>query len=145
VKYEIGVCIQTGNIVWIHGPFRGGEGDLEIARSALLDALDEDEMAEADGGYGGEPYYIKCPFDASSREQIYMKKVTRACHETANKRFKVFEILRRQFRHALEKHSMCFRAVAVITQLSIEHGSPLYSVDFVDEVKIRETDKDYLD
>jgi hypothetical protein len=54
VKYEIGVCIQTGNIVWIHGPFRGGEGDLEIARSALLDALDEDEMVEADGGYGGE-------------------------------------------------------------------------------------------
>jgi hypothetical protein len=40
---------------------------------------------------------------------------------------------------------MCFRAVAVITQLSIEHGLPLYSVDYVDEVKIRETDKDYLD
>lgn len=60
--------------MWIHGPFCGGEGDLEIARSALLDALYEDKMAEADGGYGGEPYYIKCPFDASSREQIYMKK-----------------------------------------------------------------------
>lgn len=138
LKYEVGVCILSGNIVWLHGPFRGGESDIEIIRSAMLDALDKNEMVEADGGYRGEEFYIKCPNDASSSEQRYMKTVARSRHETANERFKIFDILRTKFRHPLEKHSMCFRTIAVITQLNIEHGSPLYSVEYVDDAKLDE-------
>ena len=129
VKYEVGVCILSGNIVWINGPFRGGESDITIIRQAALDALDKNEMIEADGGYNGEPYYIKCPNDASSRNQRYIKTVARSRHETTNKRFKIFEILKIRFRHSMLQHSMCFRAVAVITQLNIEHGAPLYSLE----------------
>jgi hypothetical protein len=143
LKYEVCVCIQSGNIVWVNGPFRGGEHDITIARQALLDALDEDEMVEADGGYAGEQFYIKIPKDASSEEEKWMKQVTRSRHETANKRFKIFEILRTRFRHELEKHSSCFRAVVVITQLSIEHGAPLYSVNYSDEMMTNEKDVDF--
>ncbi len=131
LQYEVGVCIQLGNIVWINGPFRGGENDLNIARQSLIGALDEGEMVEADGGYCGEKWYIKVPKDATSEEQKRLKTITRSCHETANKRFKIFEVLKKQFRHELEKHLMCFRAVAVITQLSIENGHPLFTVEYL--------------
>jgi len=45
VRYEIGICIATGWIVWINGPFPcGAWPDLRIARSSLHDALFNDEM-----------------------------------------------------------------------------------------------------
>jgi hypothetical protein len=100
-------------------------------------------MVEADGGYAGEKFYIKIPADATSEDEEYMKKVTRSRHETANKRFKIFEVLKRRFRHELEKHSSCFRAVVVITQLSIEHEAPLYSVNYSDEMMTNEKDVDF--
>jgi hypothetical protein len=143
LKYEIGVCIKSGNIVWINGPFCGGEHDITIARQAVIDAMDEDEMAEADGGYEGEKFSIKIPDDAKSKDEGYMKQVARSRHETANKRFKIFEILRKRFRHDLEKHSECFRAVVVLTQLSIEHESPLYSVEYFDEMSTNVRDVDF--
>eukprot|EP00804_Cyclotella_cryptica_P006162 CCRYP_015261-RB/>CCRYP_015261-RB protein AED:0.20 eAED:0.17 QI:0/-1/0/1/-1/0/1/0/139 len=115
LKYEVGVCIQSGNIVWVNGPFRGGEYDLNIARQAVIGVLEEGEMVEADGGYAGEEFYIKIPKDAKTEEHRHIKTVTRSCHETANNRLKLFRILKAQFRHGLEKHSMCFRAVVVIT------------------------------
>eukprot|EP00804_Cyclotella_cryptica_P008160 CCRYP_004634-RA/>CCRYP_004634-RA protein AED:0.21 eAED:0.21 QI:0/-1/0/1/-1/1/1/0/100 len=80
LKYEVGVCIQSGNIVWINGPFRGGECDLNIARHAVIGALDEGEMVEADGGYEGEPFYIKISKDVTGEEQKRMKTITRARH-----------------------------------------------------------------
>ena len=51
LKFEVGVCIQTGGIVWINGSFRCGMADITIARQAVVSALEEGEMAEADGGY----------------------------------------------------------------------------------------------
>eukprot|EP00804_Cyclotella_cryptica_P018889 CCRYP_006428-RA/>CCRYP_006428-RA protein AED:0.19 eAED:0.73 QI:0/0/0/1/1/1/2/0/365 len=68
LKYEVGVCIQSGNIVWVNRPFRGGENDLNIARQAVIGALEEGEMVEADGGYAGEEFYIKLPKDAKTEE-----------------------------------------------------------------------------
>jgi uncharacterized protein YpmB len=49
----------------------------------------------------------------------------------------------KRFRHDLEKHSECFRAVVVLTQLSIEHGSPLYSVEYFDEMSTNVRDVDF--
>lgn len=40
VRYEIGMCIQTGHIVWINGPFRCGLPDIEVARQGVIGALD---------------------------------------------------------------------------------------------------------
>ena len=94
VKYEVGVCILSGNIVWINAPFHGCESDITMILQAALDALDKNETIEADGGYNGEPYYIKCPNDASSRDQRYIKTktVARSRQETANKRQEVQNI-----------------------------------------------------
>ena len=89
-------------------------------------------MAEADGGYRGEPFYIKVPKDASSKEEAYIKTVARSRKKTANNRLKIYGILKKAFRHDLTKHSAVFRAVAVITQLNINHGFPLFDVNYVD-------------
>jgi hypothetical protein len=35
LKYEVGVFIRTGYIVWINGPFKGGKGDLTIFKNGL--------------------------------------------------------------------------------------------------------------
>ena len=59
VKYEVGVCIKTGEIVWIHGPCRCGKNDIGVAREAFVSFLNDDEMADANGGYAGKDTHIK--------------------------------------------------------------------------------------
>jgi hypothetical protein len=57
VRYEIGICIQTGVPVWTNGPYPFGSWpDLRIAPHALVDAFDPGEYYIADGGYrdGGQ-------------------------------------------------------------------------------------------
>jgi hypothetical protein len=52
VRYEVAISIQMGDIVWVHGPFPCGKWpDLQVARDALIYALDAGEMYLADGGY----------------------------------------------------------------------------------------------
>ncbi len=31
LKYEVGVCIVTGHVVWVHGLSRAGENDITLA------------------------------------------------------------------------------------------------------------------
>ena len=60
--YEICVCIQTGDIAWWNGSFAAGEWpDLSIARYILINMLDEDEMAVADGAYCDGFNYFPTP------------------------------------------------------------------------------------
>jgi hypothetical protein len=87
------------------------EEKMIIARQAVIGALDEEKMVEAEGGYAGKAFYIIIPKDAKTEEQQHIKTATRSCHETSNKHLKICGILRHQFCHRLEKHSMCFRAV----------------------------------
>ena len=36
LRYEVGVCIVTGHIVWINGPFRCSTNDITIVRQCAL-------------------------------------------------------------------------------------------------------------
>ncbi|KAL3790235.1 hypothetical protein ACHAWO_001310 [Cyclotella atomus] len=109
-------------------------------RQAVLNALEREEICEADGGYNGEPFKIKTPKAASTAEEKYMKTVVQSRHETANKRFKIFEILKKRYRLALQHASDSGR---VVTQLSIEYGSPLYEVEYYDMLKTNEDNVDF--
>ena len=54
VRYEVGICIQTGWICWINGPFPAGTWtDLRISRECLVDELKPWELLLADNGYSG--------------------------------------------------------------------------------------------
>ena len=63
LRYEVGLCIRTGDIVWINGPYECGLwNDLMIFRNSLLSHLEPNERIEADDGYVGEhPQKVKCP------------------------------------------------------------------------------------
>ena len=136
LRYEVCVAIETNNIVWISGPFapgRGGFPDIKIFRTAGLKHLlaSYNERAIADKGYGGEPAVILKKGEGTEAER---KRATyaRARQETINGRMKNWNILKNKFRHNdghdVAKHGIVFRAVAVLTQLTIQTEEPLFNV-----------------
>ena len=68
--------------------------------------------------------------DFPNVENYQKKKEIMARHETLNGRLKQFSCLHDIFRHDLSLHPLYFNAVVNLTQMMIEHGEPLYSVDF---------------
>jgi hypothetical protein len=134
LRYEVGLSILGGDIVWINGPYQcGAWPDIKIFRDGIIYYLDENERVEADDGYRGEdPAHARTPGGfTNDTEHDDLQQRVRSRHETVNKRFKQWGCLYQRFRHSdLTKHSAAFRAVAVITQLSIEHGEPLFSVEY---------------
>ena len=130
LKYELGLCIRSGSIVWINGPFRCGMPDITVSRQAILYALSEGERVEADLGYRGEQLKINTPNEFGKEDLEVMKSIARSRHETVNGRMKVFGVLAQRYRHDIQDHSRCFRAVAVIVQLNIETDAPLFNVEY---------------
>ncbi len=136
LRYEVAVCLKTGWIVWINGPFPAGEWtDLRIARLALNDMLLAGEYYIADGIYRND--HADTPRGTWLFEDR-QKATARARHENINWRFKVFKCLREQWRHDREKHGNVMYAVANIVQLGIMRGGLIFQIayderDFVDE------------
>lgn len=126
LRYEIGICIRTGEIVWAHGGVPCGEWpDLRLARNAVLDSLQPGERIIADRGYN-DVNYFDIPngnaFDVQKRRIL-------ARHETVNRRVKQFSCMNARFRHKLPLHPRFFHAVINLTQLMIENGEPLYQIN----------------
>ena len=132
LRYEVGVCIQTGDICWINGPFKCGRWvDLAIFRRDLRQRLLPGEMVECDGTYLGEPacrhkHIIRNVADGRA------KAAARARHETVNGDIKVFGCLGSAgpWRHDRHLHKYCFGAAAVLTQLSYNLGNRPYQVNY---------------
>ena len=131
VRYEVGVALQTGDIVWTSGPFECGlYPDGKIATEMGLDyALDNGEKYVCDSGYYG-PRAEK-PNGLNNADQR-MKQVARARHETVNARFKLFGALSEVFRHSPKDHGIVFNAVAIITQFNIMFEEPLFQISYSD-------------
>jgi hypothetical protein len=135
IRYEVAVCILSGDLVWVNGPFEPGIwNDLAIFRNALLTELDEGERVEADDGYRGEsPRFVKCPASIGSRKDMETAAAfVRRRHETINNRFKQWGILKQVYRGDVAKHGTSFRVCAIITQLAIQNGEKLFQVDYED-------------
>jgi hypothetical protein len=134
LRYELGVDILMGNLVWIQGPYPAGAWpDIKIFTSCLAHFLEPYERVEADGGYRGHADKVKCPkSDVNPVENLKMQGHVRARHETLNGRLKNWGILPQVFHHDIRRHGYVFRACAVITQLTIEHGEPLFAVEYGD-------------
>lgn len=131
LRYEVAISINGGDIVHVYGPFPcGAYPDISIFRRKLIDMLVDGEMVEADRGYRGEPNKVRIPVDYFTKKQKKMKSRARARQETCNRRFKQFGVLGQRFRHGISKHKIVFESVAVITQLEIDNGAPLFHVDY---------------
>jgi DDE superfamily endonuclease len=134
LRYECAVCIHTGEVVWINGPFPcGAMNDWSIFRDGLRFWLDVGERVEADDGYlAGDPEYCKTKSGMSRQvENAKVQGATRARGETINKRLKQYAVLTVPFRHdIISKHSDCFRSCVVLTQLAIRNDQPLFDLDY---------------
>ena len=61
-----------------------------------------------------------------------MQGRVRARHEMLNGQLKNWGILSQVFRHHIMMHGDVFRAFAVVTQLTVENGEPLFEVEYED-------------
>ena len=135
LRYEIGICIQTGWIVWINGPYPAGQWpDLSISRDGLNQALGRREMFVADGGYSDSHGWSFTPTGYNTRQQR-MFAVARARHETVNRYFKVFGAFRNQWRHHRRKHGIAFHAAANVVQARIQLEPTTFQVDYQDRLR----------
>jgi hypothetical protein len=120
-----------GDLVWIQGPYPAGKyTDIIIFNKVLTNFLEPGKRVEADDGYRGHADKIKCPKnDANPTENLAMQGRVRARHETFNRRLKNWGILSQVFRHHISLHGDVIRTCAVLTQLAINNGEPLFGVD----------------
>lgn len=129
----MGVCIQTGWIVWKNGPYPcGAYPDLKITRERLVFEFDRGEMYVADRGYRDGRLLALTPSGYNSPFESMMSEA-RARHETVNCRLKSFKILSTPFRNEINKHWMCFHAITNMVQLELENDRPLYQVHYDDK------------
>jgi hypothetical protein len=135
LRYEICLCISTGDIVWINGPYECGIwNDISIFRNSLQSHLAPNERVEADDGYiGGHPRYVKCPrrFSNPISTQLMQQRV-RNRQESINERFKNWTCMVMTWRHTLDQHGEAFRVIAIVSQLSINNGEKLFECGYRD-------------
>ena len=131
LRYEFGICIQTGWLCWIAGPFPAGDfPDSEIFMLGLANELQEGERVEVDEGYTGDmPIRPKSDYGGKD-EWKWMKGKARARHECINRMFKQFGILGQKFRHSRHKHGDVLLAVAAIVQNEIKDGRGTFQVEY---------------
>jgi len=136
LRYELGVDILAGNLVWIQGPYPAGKyTNIKIFNNVLWNFLELEpgERVEADEVYRGHPDKIKCPGnDANPAENRAMQGRVRGHHETLNGRLKNWGILSHVIRYHITRHGDVFRACAVVTQLTAKNGKPLFKVEYAD-------------
>jgi len=134
LRYEVALCIKTGDICWWAGPYLPGLwNDNMIFNDGLVQHLEQGERCETDDGYrGSSPLYAKCPaVDFVGPDEVAMKQRVRNRQETVNKRFKNWAILAVPYRHKLLDHQSVFCAIVALTQLSFVEN-PLFQVDYDD-------------
>jgi hypothetical protein len=133
LRYELGISILAGNLVWIQGPYPTGKyTDIKIFNSVLQYCLKPGKRVKADNGYVGHTDKIKCPDNTCNPvENLAMQGRARSCQEMLNGWLKNWGILVKVYRHDITAHGTVIHACAVITQLCIDHG-PLFEVVYRD-------------
>ena len=132
LRYELGIDME--------GPYPAGAWpDIKKILNSLVCHLLLGGCIVADNGYVGHPNKIKCPNnDCNPERNLGMQSVARSHHETFNGRLKNWGILERTYRIDIKMHGLVFSACAVITQLCIANGEPLFEVEYGDALGYNE-------
>ena len=134
IRYEVGVSINTGYIVWYNGPYPAGMmPDTKIFDRDLRWMIDSTEKIVADKGYRGL-INVLTPLNAKDEKHKKQMALARARHETVNRRFKQWQCLQQRWRHDRNKHKEVFIAVASLTQIEIVNGHPLFQVAYESQI-----------
>ena len=145
VGYEV-VTNPTdkGLMMWASGPYPAGTHDLTCFRggkkgkkkewkeSSLYNSLPTGLRLVGDSGYAGQFDKVTTTMDAHSPATKELFARLKSMQETLFKRFKDFKVIRDPFWHGknlddkMLKAKESFDAVAVLIQLDIENGHPLF-------------------
>ena len=139
VRYEITLCLLTGDCVWVYRPFEYGPwSDINIFNHSLKHHLSPFERVEADDGYvGGAPLHIKCLTSFTNPEEtLFMQQRIRNRKETINKRLKQWGILKQVYQYDIGEHSYVLRAILVLIQTAINNSKNFFLVDTVTHLMI---------
>ncbi|CAB9522899.1 unknown protein [Seminavis robusta] len=133
-KYIIALSTFRSQCVFIAGPFKGGKGDLDCFKDGgLMKKLKKSgKICHVDRGFRSksarERERFAYPDYMDSKELHNFKSRSRLRQETYNRRLKHFQCLSETFKNGFEKHGIALRAVAVLVQIQMNNGSPLYCV-----------------
>jgi hypothetical protein len=122
LRYELGMSILEGDLVWIQGPYPADKyTGIEIFNKVLRHFLDPWEQLEAEEGYAGHPDKIKCPQNVGNpAEKWAMQGRVREHHKILNGRLKKWGILSQVYHHhCIMRLGEVFRVCVVVTQLTI--------------------------
>ena len=131
LRYEIGICINTGHICWIGGGIRAGQcNDLQLAERSFVTRLLPNERVVADKIYTSNKTFIGPPKRGHHKHGKLLKKIM-ARHENINKRFKDYKLVKKRWRHDWRKHNLTILAIGQIVQFRILTGEPMADVSLV--------------
>jgi len=136
---EVGICIKTGHICWINGPYPCGWGcDLKIFKQKLALHLLPYEKVMCDRNYRHYPLQCLCKLHVQkyvdpnaavkvkTPEYLAVARAT-ARHEEINGRFKEWGILQQVFRCDRDTHYIFFNAIAAVTQIEMLNSRPAFN------------------
>ena len=121
LKYEIGISIHTGLIVWLGGGVSGSTHDLTIAKDQLLQTH-SDKIFIGDKGYVGHEQ-ILTPFKSPKTEteelwnSIFSK--VRVSVEHVYGRIKIFQCLNVPWRHNILYHPIVFHVITNLVNFDL--------------------------
>ena len=120
LRYEIGISVTSGEIVWMFGPFPAGKYSYQRKYNMKMrHCLAENEKILGDLGYGG-PTIVHNRI-RNDDDGNHAKCLT-AYHENINGRMKQFNCLQYRWRHSVHKHHLCAFDVANLVQIWIKQG-----------------------
>ena len=133
LRYEIGVNIRTGLMVWVNGPYEPAPWpDLRIFRDNMMGQLAPGEWILADGGYhDGAEFVITKRMGPDWLQRMSCKAMAR--HENVNGLTKKFGALKIPFRHDHGRHERVFKAICNVVQIIMMVENPLEGrVNYID-------------
>jgi hypothetical protein len=115
IKYEIGIQLQTGKIVWLSGGVPGSVHDLTVVRNCGLPSkLLSGEFILADKAYIGENYFLHPIKPAITLEEKELNAAISSIRETVEHtihRIKIFGCTQQKWRHNLNLHPIIFKVI----------------------------------
>jgi hypothetical protein len=125
IKYEVGVDVRDGTIVWLSGGFPGSMHDLTIARtSGIIDKLDEGEFILADKAYLGDQHFLTplkgTPSTLQGQLFNYIISHLRIIVEHTFSKIKVFKCLTAKWRHDLCLHKVVFFVLSNVINFELK-------------------------
>lgn len=138
-KYQAWVRFPDGKIVGLYGPFLSTESDFSIYKKTIPQQLLPGEVVMGDKGYQGDPLHALTPFKRPRKRkgqpvrpllgfQLRFNRLLRArrAHiERVFRRMKQFQILKRTWRHPLEKHPTVMAAIGKLVNEDLK-VAPLF-------------------